>query len=366
MAVTGRDIQSDAKPMGADPWPVAWSALLASVFGVTLIFSDTIAGMIQIWSNSDAFGHGFLIAPISAFLLWYGRDRLADISPRPCFWGLGAMIVALIAWLLGRLAGFLILENFAFVAVIQSLFLILLGWRAMRILAFPLFYLIVMVPFGEFLIPFLQDLTAILVVQALRIVDVPVFLDGVMLTIPTGAFEVAETCSGLRFMIAVVALGLIFAHLAYDDWLRKGIFMAIAICTTIVGNVLRAFGLVYLAHMTNLEVTDWADHITYGWVFLSFLLIILFWLGLKLRKNDVEKITTTSRPSQDTGNLDPTPKAWFIVTALCLILVVAATSAYAARQSPRPAAPLNVALSTPIPTAPWIQKAEANKRMPRC
>jgi exosortase A len=287
MAVTGREFQSDAKPMGADPWPVAWSALLASVFGVTLIFSDTIAGMIQIWSNSDAFGHGFLIAPISAFLLWYGRDRLADISPRPCFWGLGAMIVALIAWLLGRLAGFLILENFAFVAVIQSLFLILLGWRAMRILAFPLFYLIVMVPFGEFLIPFLQDLTAILVVQALRIVDVPVFLDGVMLTIPTGAFEVAETCSGLRFMIAVVALGLIFAHLAYDDWLRKGIFMAIAICTTIVGNVLRAFGLVYLAHMTNLEVTDWADHITYGWVFLSFLLIILFWLGLKLRKNDL-------------------------------------------------------------------------------
>ena len=311
MAVTGREIRSDtdAKPMGSDPWPVAWSALLASVLGVTLIFSDTVSGMVRIWSNSDAFGHGFLIAPISAFLLWHGRDRLANISPRPCFWGLTMTAVALFAWLLGRLAGFLVLENFAFVAVIQSLFLTLLGWRAARILAFPLFYLIVMVPFGEFLIPFLQDLTAILVVQGLRLVNIPVFLDGVMLIIPTGAFEVAEACAGLRFMIAVLALGLIFAHLAYDDWLRRGIFMMIAVCVTIVGNVLRAFGIVVLAYVTNHEVAVGADHLIYGWVFLSFLLIVLFMLGLKLRKNEGERSVSEPQPTPGTGTPDPDRKS---------------------------------------------------------
>lgn len=362
--MTGREIRSDtdAKPMTADPWPVAWSALLASVFGVTLIFSDTVAGMIRIWSNSDAFGHGFLIAPISAFLLWHSRDRLANVSPRPCFWGLTVLAVALFAWLLGRLAGFLVLENFAFVAVIQSLFLIVLGWRAVRVLAFPLFYLIVMVPFGEFLIPFLQDLTASLVVQGLRIVNIPVFLDGVMLIIPTGAFEVAEACAGLRFMIAVLALGLIFAHLAYDDWLRRGIFMTIAVCVTIVGNALRAFGIVVLAYVTNHEVAVGIDHLIYGWVFLSFLLIVLFLLGFKLRKNDVGRSVSEPRPTPGTGNPDPAPKALFVATALCLVLVVGATSSYAAFSDARSSDRHDVTLQAPASQTPWVQSPVANDK----
>lgn len=138
--------------------------------------------------------------------------------------------------------------------------------------------------------------------------------------------------------------------------------MMIAVCVTIVGNVLRAFGIVVLAYVTNHEVAVGADHLIYGWVFLSFLLIVLFMLGLKLRKNEGERSVSEPQPTPGTGTPDPAPKALFVATAVCLVLVVAATSSYATFLDLGPSAQHDVTLHAPASQTPWVQSPVANDK----
>ena len=98
---------------------------------------------------------------------------------------------------MGFVASVALVQQFAFVIVIQGLFLAVLGLKIGRLLLFPLAYMAFAVPFGRFMIPPLQDLTAFFVVKWLRLIDVPVFLDGIFISIPTGNFEVAELAGGV-------------------------------------------------------------------------------------------------------------------------------------------------------------------------
>ncbi len=143
------------------------------------------------------------------------------------------------------------------------------GWRIFRAMLFPMLYLFFMVPTGEFLVPRLQDFTASFVVLGLQLVNIPVFLDGVFIRIPNGLFEVAEACAGLRFLIANVAFGFLFANLMYRGWRKRIIFVALSFIVPIFANGLRAFGIVMIAHLSDNKLAAGVDHIVYGWGFSS-------------------------------------------------------------------------------------------------
>ncbi|MCZ6666120.1 MAG: EpsI family protein, partial [Gammaproteobacteria bacterium] len=157
-------------------------------------------------------------------------------------------------------------------------------WRVAWVVAFPLLYLLVAVPFGNFLIAPLQDLTAVFVVKGLRLIEIPVYLDGIFLSIPAARFEVAEACAGVRFLIATIALGLLFGHLTYRSRIRFAAFMMLSVAVPLVANWFRALGIVYLAHITDAEVAIGADHIIYGWAFFSFVTIVLLSIGMMMRE----------------------------------------------------------------------------------
>ena len=142
-------------------------------------------------------------------------------------------------------------------------------------------------PFGEFLTPGLQDITTFFIRHGLEILGVPAYIDGYVIEIPQGTFFVAEACAGLRFLIASIAFGCLYALLMYRSPLRRGVFILVSILVPIIANGFRAIGIVYLGYILGSAEAAAADHILYGWIFFSLVILLLIALGLPFREDEV-------------------------------------------------------------------------------
>ena len=266
---------------------VALAAL--AMTAIVLLFSDTATNIVTTWSTSNAYNHGFLIIPICLFLVYRQRSELAAAEIRPDPRGFVLVAVAALVWLLGHLTGTLIVQQLSLVASIQGVILTMFGWPLTRQLAFPLGYLYFAVPFGQAIEPRLQAITAALSVDMLRIAGVPVFADGDLISIPTGNFSVAEECSGLRFLIASIAMGTLFAGIVYRSWVRRVAFVSLSVILPILANGTRAFGIILLAYVTSNQLAVGVDHIVYGWIFFSLIMLVMLAIGTRFREdNDID------------------------------------------------------------------------------
>jgi exosortase len=138
-----------------------------------------------------------------------------------------------------------------------------------------------LVPFGDEIIPALQAITAKLAVALTHASGVPATVDGVFIDTPVGLFEVAEACSGVKFLIAMVALGTLVAHLCFASWKRRAAFMAAAVVVPVLANGVRAWGTIFVAQSQGIAFAAGFDHIVYGWIF--FALVMAAVLGTAWR-----------------------------------------------------------------------------------
>lgn len=256
----------------------------AMFFAVTLAalalgYHATFADMVRVWSTASTFNHCFLILPISLFLIWERRAEVARIAPAPSLLGVGYVGVNALLWLTGEVLGIAFFQHAAAVGMLIGIVWALLGGELTRTLSFPLFYLYFSVPEGEFLVPYLQDLTAQMSVWWLQVTGVPVFLENRYISIPSGRFVVAEACSGINYLIATLAVGTLFAYLAYRSWVRRAVFMALAVLVPIAANGLRAYGVIMIAHLSGYKHAVGVDHVIYGWLFFGVVTLILFAIG---------------------------------------------------------------------------------------
>jgi exosortase A len=260
-------------------WPLAGLALGAVIFGLIAVYWETAASIVAIWNRSETYAHGFLILPISAFLVWRRRGVLASLTPRVAWLGLLAMGGLAVFWLAGEAADVLLARQMAVVAFIPAAVWALLGFRVLRAVAFPMAFLIFAVPWGQGFVPHLQDFTALFSVRLLEITGIPVFWEGRLISIPSGDFEVAEACSGIRYVIASLALGALYAYLSYQSNWRRLAFLVAALVVPVLANGLRAYGIIMLAHLSNHRLATGVDHFIYGWVFFGVVMLTLFWVG---------------------------------------------------------------------------------------
>ncbi len=318
-------------------WRWASGVLSFGVLAVLAVFWETAWSIAAIWWDSPAFSHGLLIVPISGYLIWQQRARLAALTPKPAILGLGtlAALGAALVWLTGDVAAVQLVQQLALVAILQALFVAVLGLRVAAVILFPLFYLFFGVPVGSFLIEPLQDVTAAFVVRALQAIGMPVYLDGIFIHIPSGSFEVAEACAGLRFLISSVALGVVFAYVFYSQAWRRILFVALSMLVPVIANGFRATGLVLLAHYSDYQLAVGVDHITYGLVFLSLVLFCLLGIGYSFRE---PRRASADKASADDlsakGRDDTMPVRAGSPYRLCgaaagVVAIVAASAAYA-------------------------------------
>lgn len=247
------------------------------------IFAPTARSMIEIYARSDTFAHGFLVLPATLWFIWHQRNELARTPVQPFWPGLVAILGAAFLWLVAELSGSLAPAQFALVALAVSSVVTVFGLRWARVLVFPLGFLFFAVPFGDAFVPVLIEWTADFTVLALLASGVPVLREGNDLTIPSGRWSVVEACSGVRYLLASVMAGVLFAWMMYNAPIKRGLFIAASILVPIVANWLRAYMIVMLGHLSGNTIAVGVDHLLYGWVFFGLVIFVMFWVGARWR-----------------------------------------------------------------------------------
>ncbi|HEX8309511.1 MAG TPA: exosortase A [Allosphingosinicella sp.] len=263
-----------ADPM-ASPWRTHLFALGAAAAAIGLLFVRDGLDMARLWWDSTTFNHCFLVGPIILWLVWQRLPELKALAPRA--WAPGLVLVAAgaCAWLLGEAGSVALLRHFGLVAMLQGAVIACLGKAVARAVAFPLFYAFFMVPFGEELVAPLQTLTAKMSMGLLALTGVPAHIEGIFISTPSGLFRVAEACSGVRFLVAMAALGALAANLCFRSWRRRFAFVAFALAVSVLANGARAFGTIYIAWKTDNEVAVGVDHLVYGWIFFAIVIALI-------------------------------------------------------------------------------------------
>ncbi|WP_102797858.1 exosortase A [Bowmanella denitrificans] len=308
-------------------------ALMLLVFGLWLaLFFPTIKETVLIWERSETFAHCFLILPICIYLIRRNWPAMMEHQVKGNYWALLVIVAFLMLWLLGSLAQIAAVEQFAVFALLPLFYWLVLGNQICRVMLFALLFWMFSVPEGEFLIPWLQDITADITVATLRLVDIPVFRDGLYIAVPGGLFEVAVACSGIRYLIASFSLGTLFAYLTYQKWHKRGIFIAFSLVLPIFANGLRAFGIVLIAYLSDMKYATGVDHLIYGWVFFGLVIFIMFSIGNLWR--DPEPDMPEQRPVQGAGKHSLYPLPALLVLSLAAILYHQSAQNLAPAQEP--------------------------------
>jgi exosortase A len=331
----------------------------AFVIVLLVLFRETTWSMISMWQYSS-YSHGYLVLPLSLWLIYVRRRRLAPLEVRPNPWALVLLAALGFAWFLGDLAAVQVIKQSALVGMLPTLVWLTLGTQITRKMLFPLLFLFFAVPAGEGLIPRLQDVTAFFAVKGLELVGVPVLLERRLISIPSGVWEVAEACSGLRYLTASLMLGCFYAYIVYRKTTRRIVFVAACIVVPIVANGLRAFGIILLGHLTQNRLAAGVDHLIYGGVFFGFVIFLLFTVGWRWREarplagRDLKPLSRTAswKKLQDVTT-NPVSSWRHALWAALGVALVAMGPLSAHRLNDGPSAPTAVKLASPSVLPPW-------------
>ena len=267
-------------------WQDSLAALAAAWLALIVIFARDWLAMADQWWNTSTYTHVLLIPPIIGWLVWQRWPQLRALEPQGWSPGLLAFGGALLLWVLGAFAGVNLFRQMGAVAMLIGATLALLGPKPGRALAFPLFYMLFLVPFGDELVPPLQIITAKLTIALVQLTAVPATIDGVFIHTPAGVFEVAEACSGVKFLIAMIAFGVLACHVCFRRWNRRAAFMVLCIVAPILANGVRAWGTVYIAQHIGAEAAGGFDHIVYGWFFFALVIALVIGMGWRFFDRD--------------------------------------------------------------------------------
>lgn len=342
-----------AAPVSAGGWRTHLFALGGLAAALLLLFHRDAADMVRIWLESSTFNHCALIPPIIAWLVAQRWPGLRRIEPAAWWPGLAIVAAGAFGWLLGEAAGVALARHLGLVLMLQGAVIATLGHAVARALAFPLFFALFMVPAGEELVPPMQHVTAHLAMALLALSGVPAHLDGIFITTANGYFEVAEACAGVKFLIAMVALGALVANLCFTSWRRRIAFMAAAVAIPILANGVRAWGTIVVTEHRGVETASSFDHVVYGWVFFAVVIAATLaagWRFFDRAPTDPWFDPAVLQPSRP----GPSPLAPIAAAALAIGALPIAWSAAIASGASVPAGALN-----PPEVPGWTRAAPA-------
>jgi exosortase A len=282
-------------------WSQALPALAVVQLAILVLYRDTALSMVEIWARNETFTHCFLVLPITLWLVWRIRQRVALLVPRASGWAMLALAGTGFVWLLGELATVRVLSQFALTTMLVLAVPAVLGFRVARSIAFPLAFLYFAVPFGEFSMPQLMEWTANVTVLGLRLSGIPVYREGLQFVIPSGSWSVAEACSGVRYLIASLTVGTLFAYLSYHSLKRRLIFVAVSFIVPVIANWMRAYIIVMLGHLSGNKLAAGVDHLIYGWLFFGLVIMAMFWIGARWRQEPLQPLVFSTATLAGSG-----------------------------------------------------------------
>lgn len=336
------------------PWRITALACAMVACILTALYWRTLYSIVTIWWRSGTYAHGFLIVPISAWLVWQKRLEIARMKPKPTLWPLAVFALLGAIWLLARLVEVDVIQQLCAVAMLIAAIVALLGWRASSVIAFPLGFLILAVPMGEQLLAPLMHFTAVFTVKALQLTGIPVFSQGTYIALPNGRWQVAQACSGLRYLFASVTLGFLYAYLMYKSYGRRLLFIGVSVIVPIVANGIRAYMIVMIGYLSGMKLAVGIDHVIYGWVLFGIIIGILFYIGSFWREDHLElRLRERECNSPLVNDQPPRLLAKTILTAFSVVALAFTWQFIAMRVDGPPGVGPAVSLQAPLPRKPW-------------
>ncbi len=262
--------------------PLALAAL-ALVF----LYGDVLVGLLRAWRTNDDYSHGFLVAPLCAYFIWERRHRLASLDIRPSLAGLVIIMVSLLLLVAGELGAELFLARVSLIGVLAGSVMFVLGPAQARMLALPLCFGLLMIPlpaivFNAVAFP-LQLLASRVAEVTLSALGIPVFREGNVIFLATTTLEVAEACSGIRSLVSLLTLGIVYGYFTEDSAIWRVVLAAATLPIAVIANALRVAGTGFLAHVAGAAAADGFFHTFAGWLVFMAAVIMLFLVQHLLR-----------------------------------------------------------------------------------
>lgn len=292
-----------------------------ALLGVLVSWHSTVFHLVGIVWSIDVFSHGIIVPFVSIVLIWSRRAVLSQIQPLFSLLGTGLVLAASILWLVGELVDIALFSHLALMTAINGLVMAVFGLQFYRAVLFPMLFLFLAVPFGYELVGPLQTTTAKLVIGVLDLVGAEYEADGVLIKLPSGLYEVAEACAGVKFLFTSVVTGVLLAHLVFDNWRYRLFILIVSALLPILANALRVLGILAIAEMTDASFAKDVDHIVYGWVFLSIVLFSLIAFAYKIS----DKARVQSMPVSEVRS-SPARSSHMLVAIVASILPLFAAS----------------------------------------
>jgi exosortase len=249
----------------------AWLGTIAAVVtAFVLCYWTVITKLLHDWAHDDNYSHGFLIVPLAVYFVWERRTRLAAASYRPNWFGLVVVVASLGMLIAGTLGAELFVSRVSIVFLIAGTVLFAAGFDALRVLAFPIAFLFLMVPppaiiFNQIAFP-LQLLASRFGEATLQALSIPVLREGNLITLANTTLEVAEACSGIRSLISLLTLGIVYGYFVDPRISIRTIIALSAVPIAIVANGLRVAGTGVAAHYYGVEAAEGFFHTFSGWI----------------------------------------------------------------------------------------------------
>jgi EpsI family protein len=262
--------------------PAVVIAIIGAVIGG---FWLTFSNLVGFSENAEGSAHTTFVLAAFLVLLWGARTNISTLPIRPFMPGILGLLVAGLIWLAGELVFARVLTHIGIVVMIPMTILTILGYQWLAALSFPLAFLLLAVPIGGSIVPTLVDWTATFAVAGLQVSGIPVHREGAYLIVPSGAWSVADSCSGITYLRTVTMLSILYAWSMYRFFPKRLAFIVGGILVGITGNWLRAYLTILIAHLSdNRFLRD--DHSTFGWVLFALLLFTYCAIGYRYRDGD--------------------------------------------------------------------------------
>ena len=249
------------------PHPLPMVAGLVALLAWT--YWLVIPGLVAQWWNEEEYSHGFLVPLVSGYLVWARRDVLKATAVRPTYWGLGVMVFALAIYVTGIVGADLFLQRVSLVVMIAGGVLYVVGWPVLRAVLFPLGFLLLMIPlpgiiFNSIAFP-LQLFAAQIASSVMETCGVLVFREGNVMHLASVSLDVEEACSGIRSLMSMTALGLLYAYLSFSSWILRLLLLVAIVPIAIAANVFRVTMTGLLAHYVSVDTALGVFHTAGGW-----------------------------------------------------------------------------------------------------
>jgi EpsI family protein len=276
-------------PNGANPtalWPL-YVALALAFAGAGAGLLTGLGHLHSSWTNAYSYSHGYLVLLLSGWLLLRALHAAPVAELRPSLLGFGLLVGTVAAYALAEVLDITIVIQATLPMLLLGVIAALGGWQLARRALVPIAFLYFAVPLWNLLTVPLQDLTTTVVTTVLRFSDTSAYIEGYIITTPSGTFEIAQGCSGLHFFVVGLALAAFYGLNWYREWSVRLLLVAVAGAVSLLANWARVYLLIEIGERSNMQHYLIAeDHYLFGWVLYGFLMapVLLFARYLELRE----------------------------------------------------------------------------------